>query len=192
MYQAKPSRQSSDYHWNDRLRKAGSSEQLGETTKRIFLHEASRRNTPCQHLALVEISGHQNGETIHLYCFKWLSLWKSVADMVACQLQVGPSNIPAVYLSPYIVLPFLGDPSYPLPTFSLSVWAALPKYFFFFFFGFFRDRVSLYSPGCPGAHFVDQAGLELRNPPASASRVLGLKAFATTPGPNYFLSRWHK
>jgi hypothetical protein len=46
----------------------------------------------------------------------------------------------------------------------------------------FRDRVSLYSPGCPGAHFVDQAGLELRNPPASASRVLELKACATTPG----------
>jgi hypothetical protein len=41
-------------------------------------------------------------------------------------------------------------------------------------------RVSLYSPGCPGTHFVDQAGLELRNPPASASRVLGLKACATT------------
>jgi hypothetical protein len=42
------------------------------------------------------------------------------------------------------------------------------------FFGFvylfcFGDRVSLYSPGCPGTHFVDQAGLELRNPPASAS-----------------------
>jgi hypothetical protein len=46
----------------------------------------------------------------------------------------------------------------------------------------FRDRVSLCSPGCPGTHFVDQAGLELRNPPASASRVLGLKACATTPG----------
>jgi hypothetical protein len=43
---------------------------------------------------------------------------------------------------------------------------------------FFQDRVSLYSPGCPGTHFVDQAGLELRNPPASASRVLGLKACA--------------
>jgi hypothetical protein len=40
----------------------------------------------------------------------------------------------------------------------------------------FRDRVSLYSPGCPGTHFVDQAGLELRNLPASASLVLGLKA----------------
>jgi hypothetical protein len=34
----------------------------------------------------------------------------------------------------------------------------------FFFFGGgweegFRDRVSLCSPGCPGTHFVDQAGL---------------------------------
>jgi hypothetical protein len=46
----------------------------------------------------------------------------------------------------------------------------------------FWDRVSLCSPGCPGTHFVDQAGLELRNPPASASRVLGLKACATMPG----------
>jgi hypothetical protein len=40
----------------------------------------------------------------------------------------------------------------------------------------FRDRVSLYSLGCPGCHFVDQAVLKLRNPPASASWVLGLKA----------------
>jgi hypothetical protein len=39
------------------------------------------------------------------------------------------------------------------------------------------------SPGCPGTHFVDQAGLELRNPPASASQVLGLKACATTAQP---------
>jgi hypothetical protein len=46
----------------------------------------------------------------------------------------------------------------------------------------FQDRVSLYSPGCPGTHFVDQAGLELGNPPASASQVLGLKACATMPG----------
>jgi hypothetical protein len=47
----------------------------------------------------------------------------------------------------------------------------------------FRDRVSLYIPGCPGTHFVNQAGLELRNLPASASRVLGLKACTTTPPP---------
>jgi hypothetical protein len=36
------------------------------------------------------------------------------------------------------------------------------------------------SPGCPGTHSVDQAGLELRNPPASASQMLELKAWATT------------
>jgi hypothetical protein len=54
--------------------------------------------------------------------------------------------------------------------------------FFFFFFLVFPDRVSLYSPGCPGTHFVDQAGLELKNPPASASQVLELKACTTMPG----------
>jgi hypothetical protein len=32
----------------------------------------------------------------------------------------------------------------------------------------------------PGTHFVDQAGLELRNLPVSASQLLGLKACATT------------
>jgi hypothetical protein len=37
-----------------------------------------------------------------------------------------------------------------------------------------RDRISLCSPGCPGTHFVDQAGLEFRNPPTSTSQVLGL------------------
>jgi hypothetical protein len=51
---------------------------------------------------------------------------------------------------------------------------------------FFSDRVSLYSPGCPGAHFVDQAGLELRNLPASAFQVLGLKACATAAPALYF------
>jgi hypothetical protein len=44
----------------------------------------------------------------------------------------------------------------------------------------FGDRVSLCSPGCPGTHSVDQVGLKLRNLPASASQVLGLKACATT------------
>jgi hypothetical protein len=70
-----------------------------------------------------------------------------------------------------------------------------PGVFFFLFVFFlllflgcfvFRDRVSLYSPGCPGTHSVDQAGLELRNPPASASRVLGLKACTTMPGSTWF------
>jgi hypothetical protein len=37
------------------------------------------------------------------------------------------------------------------------------------FFVFFQDRVSLCNPGCSGTHSVDQAVLELRNLPASAS-----------------------
>jgi hypothetical protein len=43
-----------------------------------------------------------------------------------------------------------------------------------------QDRVSLCSPGCPGTHSVDWAGLKIRNPPASASQILGLKVCATT------------
>jgi hypothetical protein len=59
----------------------------------------------------------------------------------------------------------------------LFVWFFLLLLFWGFFWLY---RVSLYSPGCPGTHSVDQAGLELRNPPTSASRVLGLKACTTT------------
>jgi hypothetical protein len=45
-------------------------------------------------------------------------------------------------------------------------------HFFFFFFWFFET----------GFLCVAQAGLELRDPPASASQVLGSKACATMPG----------
>ena len=48
----------------------------------------------------------------------------------------------------------------------------------------FQVRVSLCSPGYPGTHFVDQTGLELRNLPASASQVLGLKVCTTTTQQN--------
>jgi hypothetical protein len=74
--------------------------------------------------------------------------------------------------------------------------------FFFFVFGFgfcflvflvFQDRVFFFfmcvcvcSPGCPGTHSVDQACLKLRNPPASASQVLGLKVCTTTARLLYF------
>ena len=63
---------------------------------------------------------------------------------------------------------------------SLSKYRSQAPLWLSFLFLVFRDRVSLCSPGCPGTHFVDQAGLELRNPPASASEVLGLKVCATT------------
>ena len=44
----------------------------------------------------------------------------------------------------------------------------------------FLDRVALCSFGCPGTHSVDQAGLKCRNPPASASQLLRLKACTAT------------
>jgi hypothetical protein len=51
------------------------------------------------------------------------------------------------------------------------------------------DRVSLSSLGCPGTHSVDKAGFELRNPPAFASQMLGLKVCATTAQPYWPLLR---
>jgi hypothetical protein len=68
--------------------------------------------------------------------------------------------------------PDLWDQAYSLSYITLLCFSWLPP----------SQGYSLYSPGCPGTHFVDQAGLELRNPPASAFRVLGLKARATKPG----------
>jgi hypothetical protein len=62
---------------------------------------------------------------------------------------------------------------------SLSL-SCLFLFLIFFVCVLFFYRVSLCSSGCPGTHSVDQADLELRNPPASASQVLGLKACATT------------
>jgi hypothetical protein len=44
-------------------------------------------------------------------------------------------------------------------------------WFFLFWFWLFPDGVSLYSPGCPGTHSVDQTVLELRYSSASASQV---------------------
>jgi hypothetical protein len=68
--------------------------------------------------------------------------------------------------------------------FKVVITIILP--FFCLFVFVFPDRVSLYSPGCPGTHSVDQAGLGLRNLPASASQVLGLKA-SPPPLPGFII-----
>ena len=67
-----------------------------------------------------------------------------------------------------------------MPPLDLSI----SKFVGRFLFLFSQDRVSLYSFGCPGTHFVDQAVLELREllVSAFASQVLGLKVCATMPG----------
>ena len=60
----------------------------------------------------------------------------------------------------------------PVPlTAETSPARALYLFIFYLFVCLFilRGRISLCSPGCPGTHSVDQAGLELRDPPASAS-----------------------
>jgi hypothetical protein len=88
------------------------------------------------------------------------------------------------YLLIYMILGMLECLGMDLPLGFSLVYLFRELNFVLFCFLFFRDRVSLCSPGCPGTHFVDQAGLELRNPPASASHVLGLKVCATTPGGN--------
>jgi hypothetical protein len=62
------------------------------------------------------------------------------------------------------------------------------KFFLFvcLFLVFFETVSCLCSFGCPRTHSVDQASLKLRYPPASASKVLGLKAYATAPGSIFF------
>jgi hypothetical protein len=65
----------------------------------------------------------------------------------------------------------------PVPHFSPSY---LFIYLFIYLFWFFKTGFLCIALDCPGS--VDQAGLELRNLPASASQVLGLKVCATMPG----------
>jgi hypothetical protein len=63
--------------------------------------------------------------------------------------------------------------------FSL-IYLKLLSLFIIIIIWFFETGFPLCSPGCPGTHSVDQAGFEIRNLPASASQVLGLKACTTT------------
>jgi hypothetical protein len=69
---------------------------------------------------------------------------------------------------------------------QFDIVTATDFYFFIFLFLVFRDRVSLCSPGCPGTHFVDQAGLELGNPPASASA--GIKGMHHHAWPEFYFN----
>ena len=52
-----------------------------------------------------------------------------------------------------------------------------------------QDKVSLCSPGYPGTHLVDQAGLKLRSLPASASQSAGITVVIPPPGPSSVRSK---
>jgi hypothetical protein len=56
--------------------------------------------------------------------------------------------------------------------FRIGVCGVLNTHHFFSLVCLFFETVFFY--GCPGTHSVDQAGLELRDPPASASQMLGI------------------
>jgi hypothetical protein len=93
------------------------------------------------------------------------------SSQIVCLLACFLSSLPFPSL-PFPSLPFpsLPFPSLPFP--SLSFFLS----FFLSFLFILRQGFSVF----PGTHFVDQASLKLRNPPASASQVLGLKACTTT------------
>ena len=62
--------------------------------------------------------------------------------------------------------------------------------FFFVCLFFLRVKDTLYSLDCPGTPYVDQTGLKLRNPPASASQLLGLKDMFHQHLPHLILDIW--
>jgi hypothetical protein len=83
-----------------------------------------------------------------------------------------------IHGSPLVVLfgkvvPLCWRKSVPCEQRDLSSYTFFVCLFVLVLVWFFQDRVSLYSPGCPETHFVDQTGLELRNPPASPPECWG-------------------
>jgi hypothetical protein len=122
-----------------------------------------------------------SGATIRIYKSFMVSLYvKDSNGLASAQFRIPSSWHWSISRSRTIMV-------WPQHTFGFFHHDIFSLILLFCFVLFFWDRVSLYSPGCLGTHSVDQAGLQLRNPPASASQVLGLKACATTPGPSLIL-----
>jgi hypothetical protein len=123
--------------------------------------------------------GHPSSHSAFL-CLTWLpsasflSLFLPVGN--SCSLALGPSLCSACALLVLVAAPplqhqscFVSSETKSSETPPLSPFSHL-----------FVSQAPPCSPGYTGIHSVDQAGLELRNPPASASQVLGLKACAPT------------
>lgn len=68
---------------------------------------------------------------------------------------------------------------------SLALFMCLFSFFPLFFVCLsFQDRVSPYSPGCPGTYSLDQASLQFRDPPVSVHWVLALEMCTSTTWPS--------
>jgi hypothetical protein len=115
--------------------------------------EASRRHKISLELELQGVVGHLTWVPETEFSF-------SAKELCALNCQVTP---PAPYVVHACNLPL------PIGKLFFVLFVCLFVLFVCLFVLVFRDRVSLYSPGCPGTRSVDQAGLELRNLPASAS-----------------------
>jgi hypothetical protein len=97
--------------------------------------------------------------------------WSTTINIDRC-IQQSTLPIEVRMLGPYFLFYFI-----------LFYFIYLFIYLFIFvcLFVCFFETGFLCSSGCPGTHFVDQDGLQLRNLPGSASQVLGLKACTTMP-----------
>jgi hypothetical protein len=94
--------------------------------------------------------------------FKYICIY-IISQIVLCLPSVG---ILGVHYHPGFLVALL----FVVAVFCL-VWGFL--FCFVFYFCFFETEfLCIDSPGYPETHSVDQAGLKLRNPPASASQVL--------------------
>jgi hypothetical protein len=113
---------------------------------------------------------------LNIYIYVCMYIYISTQNLVIVNFVTRLLLHCGFFFFPHLLPTSPPTPFYPLSLDKKEGWGRvgreeIPKsnFFSFSFFLVFRDRVSLYSSGCPGTHFVDQAGLELRNLPASAS-----------------------
>jgi hypothetical protein len=125
---------------------------------------------------------------ISVACIEMWICTARILSLASCTQYCDVSFISGIVILSFSLLSIF----YPILPHILHIHAAVDKHLDSFYLGSiilvcFWDMVSLWSPRCPTTCSVDQAVLKLSNPPASASRVLGLKLWMTTTrlGINY-------
>jgi hypothetical protein len=116
---------------------------------------------------------------VHCHYLQTHQKWASDPITDGCEPPCGCWELNSGPLEEQSVL-LTTEPSLQPPASAFFLFVFVFVFFFVCLFCFFETGFPLCSPGCPGTHSVDQAGFEIRNLPASASQVLGLKACTTT------------